>query len=255
LLSTPGYDRPTELFFAPDPNLVVPAIPDRPTRDEALTALAVIKDLFGEFSFKGDLDHSVAVAALLTALLRGSLSVAPIILVRASTPGTGKSYFVDMVSAIVTGQACPVTTLGGTKEEAEKRIGALLLAGFQIISFDNLTLNLEGPILCQLAERPVVTMRTLGLSDAPKYDNKTMVFATGNNVSFEGDLVRRGLIIDLEALSERPELRNFKRQDAVAFACAERGKYIAAGLTIVRAYFTAGGPTPRDPFGSYRRGR
>jgi putative DNA primase/helicase len=63
-------------------------------------------------------------------------------------------------------------------------------------------------------------------------------------------MLRRGLVCKLEALDERPELRVFKR-DAMEVAAANRGIYVAAGLTIVRAYFTAGTPQVCGPLASY----
>jgi putative DNA primase/helicase len=96
----------------------------------------------------------------------------------------------------------------------------------------------------------VVKIRVLGLSKTPSCECHTAIFATGNNVNFKGDMVRRGLLIDLEALSARPELQVFKG-DALAKARAERAKYVAAALTIARAYFAAGKPKVCGPFGSY----
>jgi hypothetical protein len=63
-------------------------------------------------------------------------------------------------------------------------------------------------------------------------------------------MVRRGLVCNLEALDERPELRAFQR-DALELAAANRGAYVAALLTIVRAYFAAGTPRVCGPLGSY----
>jgi hypothetical protein len=77
-----------------------------------------------------------------------------------------------------------------------------------------------------------------------------MVFATGNNIGFRGDMVRRGLVCDLEALSERPELRRFQN-DALETATADRAGYLAATLTIIRAYLAAGAPEVCGPLGSY----
>ena len=65
-----------------------------------------------------------------------------------------------------------------------------------------------------------------------------------------GDMIRRGLVCNLEALDERPELRAFQR-DTLEFAAANRGAYVAAALTIVRAYLVAGSPKVCGPFGSY----
>ena len=75
------------------------------------------------------IDRSVALAGLLTAQVRGSLPTAPVILVRADTPGTGKSYLVDLFAMISTGRLCPVITASKNAEETEKRLGAVLLGG------------------------------------------------------------------------------------------------------------------------------
>jgi len=62
--------------------------------------------------------------------------------------------------------------------------------------------------------------------------------------------VRRGLVCNLEALDERPELRVFQK-DALELAADNRSTYVAAALTIVRAYIAAGSPAVCPPFGSY----
>jgi hypothetical protein len=251
LLAAPGYDPLTELYLWP--GFVLPPIPQQPTREQALEALATLKDLFVEFSFKRKrpaIDLAVAITGLLTALLRGSLPTAPIILARADTPGTGKSYLVDVIAMVATGRLCPVITASKSPEETEKRIGAVLLSGSAIVSLDNVTYDLGGELLCQITERPVVRIRVLGRSEMPDCECHTAVFATGNNIGFAGDMVRRGLMCDLEALEERPELRAFQC-DAIERANADRAEYVAAALTIVRAYLAAGAPSVCGPFGSY----
>jgi hypothetical protein len=254
LLSSPGYDSRTELYLWP--GFTLPPIPQSPTQAQALAELTMLKEeLFAEFSFKQRkpaIDLSVALAGLLTALLRGSLPTAPVILVRADTPGTGKSYLVDVISMVATGQLCPVITTSRSFEETEKRIGSVLLSGSGIVSLDNLAHDLEGEILCQVAERSIVRIRILGRSEMPLCECRTALFATGNNVGFKGDMVRRGLVCDLEALDARPELREF-HSDALARAQADRGRYVAAALTVVRAYIVAGSPQVCKPFGSYYR--
>jgi len=217
-------------------------------------ALEQLIDLFSEFSFVSRLDRAVAISGLLTAQVRGSLPTAPVYLVRAHTPGTGKSYLVDVIATISTGRLCPVITTSKNAEETEKRIGSVLLSGTPIVSLDNCVHDLAGELLCQLTERPIIKIRILGRSEMPECECRTAVFATGNNIAFKGDMVRRGLVCNLEALDERPELRAFK-SDAVDRAAANRGAYVAAALTIVRAYLAAGTPQVCGPFGSYSAGR
>jgi putative DNA primase/helicase len=249
LLATPGYDLRSELYLLPGVQL--PPVPDNPTREQAEAALALLTDLLSEFSFKDTkLDRAVALAGLLTALVRGSLPTAPVFLVHADTPGTGKSYLVDVISMVATGRLCPVITTSKSPEETEKRIGSVLLSGSSIVSLDNCTHDLGGVLLCQLTERPVIKIRILGRSEMPDCESRTTVFATGNNITFRSDMVRRGLVCNLETRMERPELREF-RHDALKRAADDRGAYVTAALTIIRAYLAAGAPPVCGPLGSY----
>jgi RepB DNA-primase from phage plasmid len=253
LLSTEGYDPRSELYLTPGVQL--PPIPERPTREQALKALERLTGLFREFSFsdrerKKRLNQSVTLSGLLTASIRGSLPTAPVHLIRADTPGTGKSYLVDVIAVITIGTYCPVITASRSMEETEKRIGAVLLEGIPLVSLDNCTHDLGGELLCQLSERPVIRIRVLGQSAMPRCECHTMVFATGNNIGFLGDMIRRGLVCDLEALDERPELRKFET-DALKTASVNRGDYLAAMFTIIRAYLAVGAPEVCGPLGSY----
>jgi hypothetical protein len=249
LLANPGYDPRSELYLLP--GLQPSPIPEHPTRAQAQAALESLIDLFSEFSFKDKkLDRSVALAGLLTAQVRGALPTAPVILVHADTPGTGKSYLVDVIATITTGRLCPVITTSKNPEETEKRIGSVLLDGTSIVSLDNCTHDLGGDLLCQLTERPVIKIRILGRSEMPDCESRTTVFATGNNITFRSDMVRRGLVCNLEALMERPELREF-RHDALKRAADDRRAYVTAGLTVIRAYLAAGAPRVCGPLGSY----
>jgi Bifunctional DNA primase/polymerase, N-terminal len=255
LLADPGHDPETELYLLP--GFQLPPIPEHPTKDQALAALKLLIDLLAEFSFKrigGEqekrLNRSVALSGLLTALVRGSLPTAPMLLVRAHMAGTGKSYLIDTIATIATGRICPVITALKNVEETEKRLGSVVLSGIAMISLDNCTHDLGGELLCQIAERPVVKIRILGRSEMPDCECHTALYATGNNITFKGDMVRRGLVCNLETLDERPELRKFDR-DTLRQAAANRGTYVAAGLTIMRAYLAAGAPPVCGPFGSY----
>ena len=104
--------------------------------------------------------------------------------------------------------------------------------------------------MCQLAERPAVRTRILGLSEAPEYECRSALIATGNNIGPRGDMVRRTLICNLDANVERPELRRFDF-DPVVRVLADRALYLGAVYTIIRAYRIAGTPAVCDPLGSY----
>jgi len=249
IINQVGYDRKAQLLLIDSPEMG--SIPLRPSRSDAEDALALLDGLLNGFPFVDAASRSVALSALMTPVLRpGALTSAPLHVMRAPSAGSGKSYLVDLAAAISTGQFAPVIAIGRTDEETEKRLGAALLGGQPIISLDNVNGRLGGDALCQVVERPVVQVRPLQRSELKRIESRATVFATGNNVEIEGDLVRRALLCSLDADQERPELRRFEN-DPLAAVLADRGKFIAAIFTIARAYIAAACPEVCPPLASF----
>jgi len=249
LLIEQGFDAATGLLLVEPPPM--PSIPDKPTRQDAMDALKLLEGLLTGFPFVDDVARACALSAIITPVVRGAFSVTPLHASRAPTAGTGKSFLFDTVSAIAIGQPMPVMSTGANTEEMEKRLGAAMLAGQPLISIDNISGELGGDALCQIIERPVVEIRILGRSERVRIEARgTSLFATGNNFVVVGDLCRRVITTNLDAAMERPELRQFKF-DPVEMVLADRGKYIAAILTICRAYFVAGRPEKAPRLASF----
>lgn len=256
ILSERGYDPATRLYHAADPNLTLRPSVDAPTRGTAREALAALCELLAEFPFVGDegdanVARSVALSALITPVVRGALDTAPLHLFRASTAGSGKSYLADIASAIATGRPCPVTSVAPEEAETEKRLVGLLLSGVPIVNLDNVNGELGGDLLCQMMTQRHLRVRRLGGSDMFEIESAATIFATGNNAVVRGDMVRRTLVADLDPGQERPELRKFKH-DPVTIVLENRGHYVSAALTVVRAYILAGCPDSPDPLNSFR---
>jgi hypothetical protein len=249
ILDLPGYDTETGLLFDPK-GCRFPVIPRDPDRAMALRALGFLKNLISTFPFVSEADRAVALSAILTALIRRSLPTAPLHGFNAPTAGTGKSMLVDLAASIATSRPAPVVAQGKSEEEMEKRLGASLIAGDTIIAIDNCEEPLGGELLCQTMTQTSLKVRILGKSINAEVPSNSAVFATGNNLKFEGDMTRRAIRATLDAGVERPELRAFKRKplDMVKEA---RGDYVAAGLTVLRAFFVAGRPQQRTPLGSF----
>jgi putative DNA primase/helicase len=252
LLHQPGYDAATQLWCAPDDDLVLPSISNKPSRADAETALQLLIDLVSGFPFVSDLDRSVALAAILAAVLRGSFDVVPMTVFLAHDRGTGKSFLVDLISTIIRGRPCPVIAASRDEAEMEKRLGALILESAPIISLDNMSFDLGSDLLCQMTTQQIIKVRILGKSETPECEWRGLLFATGNNVHLTGDMTRRGLPCNLDAKVERPELRSFAF-DPIARVLNDRGAYVAAAITIARAYRAAGSPSHNAtrPLGSY----
>jgi putative DNA primase/helicase len=240
LLMREGYDSTTGLILTDLPQM--PAIPDRPTRAAAETALKLLKELLTEFPFANEESRSVALSMLLTPVLRGALPPAvPLHVVTAPEAGTGKSYLADIASTIASGERCAVPALAPDQGETEKRLIGAALAGHSTIALDNRSRLLIGDFLCQVTERPLLQLRALGSSAMVRVWNIFTVFANGNNITVGADVVRRTLQCALDANMENPEERHFKA-DPLGMVLADRGRYVAACLTIARAYIVAGRP-------------
>lgn len=248
ILAEPGYDARTRLLLLKPPRL--PKIPERPTRDDALHALRTLGELLEGFPFVDGASKAVAFSALITPVVRGALSVAPMHAVTAPVAGSGKSYIIDLASAIAAGDRTPVQSPGGNEQEFEKRLTAAVLAGQAIISIDNVNGELGGDFLCQMIERPLVAVRPLGGSTIVQIESRASSFATGNNIRLVGDMTRRVVLCSLDPDMERPETRTFD-SNPFEMVLADRGKYIAAALTIARAYIVAGSPSKLNPLASF----
>jgi putative DNA primase/helicase len=248
LLVLPGYDARTRFVLVDPPPM--PAIAKTPRRDDALAALVLLDGLLDEFPFADEASRSVALSALITPVVRGAFPVTPMHVVSAPEAGSGKSYLLDVAAAIALGQPCPVMAAGRTEEETEKRLAAALLAGQPLISIDNLNGDLGGDALCQIIERPVVEIRLLGKSELVRIEARSTLFATGNNIRLVGDMARRVLRCRLDSRMEEPERRRFRRKP-VAAVLRDRGRYVAAALTLARAYVAAGRPNRAAPIASF----
>jgi hypothetical protein len=239
LFDQPGYDPDTRMLLLEPP--AMPAIPELPTRQDAEQALELLKELIKEFPFVNEVSRAVALSGLITPVVRGAMSVAPAHVSRAHVAGSGKSYLNDLIAGIASGHRCPVIAAGQTEEETEKRLVAKLLAGDPIISIDNLNGEFQGDFLCQMIERGTVDARPLGRSERVRVENRCTILANGNNLVPVKDVVRRLILCDLDAKVERPELREFKARPFETII-ADRGTYVAAVLTICRAYIASGRP-------------
>jgi hypothetical protein len=157
---------------------------------------------------------------------------------------------VDLASIIATSRPAPVIAQGKSEEEMEKRLGAALIAGDVLIAIDNCEEPLGGELLCQTMTQTSLKVRILGKSLNAEVPSNAAIFATGNNLTFEGDMTRRAIRATLDAGVERPELRSFDR-DPLQMVKDHRGDYVAAGLTVLRAFHVAGRPAQRSPLGSF----
>jgi putative DNA primase/helicase len=250
LCQKPGYDAATGLLFKLDAQRFS-RIPERPSKADALAALALLREPLRDFPFVTRADEAVALSAMLTGLDRCALRTAPPLHgFDAPVAGSGKSKLVDMVAVLMTGYEAPAIGQGRTEEELEKRLGASLLAGGSIINIDNCSRPLESAFLCLMLTQPRVQVRILGKSKQPEVPSNTFVCCTGNGLVLVGDLTRRTLRCSLDPKVERPELREFEFEPVV-MARERRGELVVAALTILRAWLASNERMKLPPYGSF----
>ena len=239
LLDKPGYDAATGLIYDPH-GVEFPPIPAKPTRDDALKALAVFDELIGEFPFGSRAARSVALAAILTACVRRTLPTAPLFGIDGTGAGSGKGLLADTIAVVGSGRpAAPIA--GAETEELDKHIASVLIRGDGAICLDNLNNPLESSKLCSILTQETQSIRYLGQSRAVTLPTNALFLATGNGLSYAGDMWRRGLICLIDPAVERPSERVFEFSP-VERAKEHRAKYVAAALTVLRAFQVAGRP-------------
>lgn len=239
ILDKEGYDELTGLFFATN-GTIFEKIPENSSKNDAEKALEIIFHILKDFPFNNDESKSVAIAAILTTIIRKSIETAPMFCFSAPKMGTGKTLLADICSLIATGKRNSVISQACTEEEDEKRLLAALGEGRQILCIDNIERPLSGAMLCSMLTSTSVSGRILGHSKMASYSSAVAVFATGNNLVLIGDISTRALLCQIESKEERPEERELP--DLPKYILKNRSKIVAACLTILRAYCIAGKP-------------
>ena len=251
ILDRPGYDIDTGLMYAPS-GAKFPTIPTDPTRDQALTALATLADAISGFPFVGDADRSVALAAILTALVRPNLRTSPLFAITAPKMASGKTLLADVVGMTATGR--PPTTMSHEPDPAAeaKRVLAILMNGDQVAVIDNISAPIHSDTMCTILTQTSWTERLLGVNKTAEVSTCCLWLATGNNLVFRGDLSTRVLLCSLDPRVERPEERPFDR-NLHEWIPENRGQLVAAGLTVLRAFHVAERPRNKGmkPFGRF----
>ena len=252
ILTEPGYDPATGIYLAPGVRVT---IPDHPTRDQAITAVAELADIIRDFPLASEAGRSAWLAGVLTAAVRPAIDgPAPMIIIDASVPGAGKTLMVDASAMITTGRPAARTTFVADDAEMRKRITAIALAGDPLALLDNVVGTIGCPSLDAALTGTTWRDRVLGSSAmTAELPMRTVWWATGNGLVIGADLIRRALLVRLEPMMERPEERTGWRHPRLLDHVRDvRAELLSAALTIPRAYVVAGRPDQRlTPMGSY----
>ena len=241
-IAAEGYDPKTQYLVAS--NVQLPRIPDHPTRDDAVKALAELVEPFSEFPFETDAEKFSPVALALTVLLRPVIGGnVPTFVQTAPQKNCGKSLSTKAGCLIATGQIPASNTWSALPEEQEKMLGAAADAGADVLLFDNVS---EGAIIGGAPLDKILTcdgsnsFRVLGQSTLKRLPWNATVAFTANRVRVGGDTDRRAAISQLI----RPDVPRecYAHEDLLSYVREERPRLLSAAFTLIRAWIEAGKP-------------
>lgn len=261
IIEAPGYDASTRLYYAKPPNLDVPAIPAKPSREDATRAAALIEDIIGQFPFASPADRANAYGLLLTPIVRQHIrGLAPMALLDSPTRGSGKSLLAKVVAVVATSTLASMTDCPTSDEEMSKKIAAALYTGCTVLTFDNVETIIDHASLGQVLTSEEYEQRLLGRNDVTlRLKNRCTWIATGNNLIVGGDMDRRCYAIRVDAKCLRPWQRpnsDFRHPFLLEHVRQHRGEILAALLTMCRAWIVAGRPKSKNgvlTLGGYER--
>lgn len=250
VLTSSGYDSATGLLAVVPAGLRMPA---RPSRDDAVAALARLSDLTSEFPFEHDAARAAWLAGLLTPLARHAIDgPVPLLLLDANARGAGKTLLADLIGAIVLGRLLPRRPAPTEEDEWRKAMLAIAIAADPVILIDNVTRTLRSAALDAVLTGTSFRDRLLGKNEELALEVRTLFVATSNNCAVSTDLVRRSLLCRLVAQQETPERRTGFRRQLPGDAIALRPALLSDAATVLAAYVAAGRPAVEmRPMGSF----
>lgn len=250
----PGeYDAAHGVMVAPGAGAV--DVPDSPTREDAVNAARALLAVACDFPFVAEADKSAWLSLLLTIVARPCfMGPTPIFVASGNEAGTGKGKLVNAAAIIATGaEADPRKLPGAADEEQSKVITAIARKAPAIALFDNARRPIGGEALEAIATATRWGGRLLRTSEDLSLPWATVLAVTANSPDVAGDMARRIIPIRLHTDRADPENRaGFVHPDLERHIRENRARYLAAALTIARAYLLAGSPAQVImPMGSY----
>jgi hypothetical protein len=168
-------------------------------------------------------------------------------IVRSPMPATGKGKIVRGLVSLAFDTVPVVITWGGSSEEFEKRLAALLLQAPAALMIDNANgMQVQGDLLESILTEGCADIRPLGHSEIVKVRNRSFNTLTGNNPTITGDMARRTLSLDIRPASADPERVRYGF-DPVKLIQRNRIHLLCAAFTAMRAFRLAGLPSQGLP--------
>jgi hypothetical protein len=227
IIRAEGYDRATECYYA---------IPTLPRVSSAQEAVAILDDVFQDFSFAGPADRANLYALLLTFIMRDQIDgIPPGFITQAPVQGSGKTLLNKAVLTLLMEEDPHVETMPRNEDETKKSLGAAMMTGNPYIFIDNIKTKIMSDFFAAAITAERISFRILGKSEQFKIDNDYVFMLTANNPAIDKDLLRRLVPITLDPNQEHPEdvsPDQFRHPDVLGYIKQERPRLLAALLYL-----------------------
>lgn len=253
LCDRPGFNPANRSYYSPARGLSIPEIYAAPDENAVRESRDLLMESLTDFPFKGDADLAHLLALGLLPFCRDMIDgPTPMHSITAPAPGTGKGKAAITALYAATGGNIGIISQT-TEEEYRKRVTTELGRGRVAVILDNINRPLDSAVLSSVLTAPIWSDRRMAKHEDITIPNKAAWALTANNPVLSLEIARRCVRTQLDSNTEKPwERDGFLHPDLERWTAANRGRLVAANLTLIRAWIADGRPEWKGrPLGSF----
>ena len=211
LLTEPGYDSESGIFYAPPPHLPMPEV-THVTYQEMREAVEWINyNMLLTMPTVAANDKAHAWALMLLPFIRPYIKgPTPLFSITAPTAGTGKGLLYHACTAPFYGGEVPFLKMPVSREELSKILTGKLREYPSHVFFDNVPHEINSDDLAALLTQTECSRRVLGSSTVLNLPINCVWTVAGNNLRMSKELHRRNLWIRMDSKAEDPYKLKFE---------------------------------------------
>jgi hypothetical protein len=235
-----GYNEDCAVFVRSD----APKI----ERIDISQAKQIINSCFIDFPFESEQDKVLAIASIITPMLRGLYGQygvrTPVFSFLANQQGAGKDYLAGVRHLIYTGRFSEDAPLsndkGSSSDEIQKEILTAAVNGSTFMHFSNCRGNLNNAAFEKHTTASSIRGRLLGTNTNIDIENVFEFSYSGNyGLTFNRDLARRSVVINLFTDVEDTTKRQFTK-DLHSWILENRGLILSSVYSLIVEWFENG---------------
>lgn len=235
-----GHDAKTGLYLSTMDEYA--PIKEDLTLDDAIAAYHELMKPFDTFNYATDLDRSVALSAILTAVVRPTLDLSVGFAFDAPKQGSGKTFLCECLGLLATGKRPAMSPpIQKNEDEIRKTLLSMLMQGTRVIVWDNVMGSFDSATIASLFTGGLFSARKLGKNEQLEVPNRALFTITGNNLLLGSELSRRILTCRIDTGHENPSkvVRDLSATNGLkpdAYIEQNRPTLVCAALTLISAY-------------------